>query len=155
MTRGRGVGEQRERGPVDYVVVELPVGTRDVGAAMARELASLVDAELIRLVDLVVVEQGADGSTDTFEMSELGDIGALRGLETERELLADGDVARLAEAVPVGRAAMVVVWENRWAVPLGDAAREAGGQVVATGALPAPMSGSAAGSVRDTTFRPD
>ena len=51
-----------ELGPIDYLIVVFPARTTSLAGAMATELASLVDAELIRVLDLVVVEKGADGS---------------------------------------------------------------------------------------------
>jgi hypothetical protein len=46
-------------------------------------------------------------------------------------------VANLAVAMRDGSAAGVVVWENRWAAPFTRAVRRSGGQLIATGRIPA------------------
>ena len=45
-----------ELGPIDFVVVEFPAGSRSFSGAISTELASLVDAEMIRVLDLLVLE---------------------------------------------------------------------------------------------------
>ena len=62
-----------ELGPIDYLVVEFPAGSRDFGGELARELASLVDAEMVRVLDMLVLEKDEDGHVEAFEMGELGD----------------------------------------------------------------------------------
>ena len=125
-----------ELGPIDYVVVEFPPGTRDFSGAMARELASLVDAEMVRLLDLLVVTKAADGTIEAYEVEDLARGDELRGLEGDlAEILTFDDVAHLATAIAPGTIAAAMVWENTWAVPFAAAARASGGQLVATGRI--------------------
>jgi hypothetical protein len=127
-----------ELGPIDYLVVEFPAGSRDFSGELARELASLVDAEMVRVLDMLVVEKDEDGHVEAFEMAQLGDRPTLRTIESAlAEILALEDVDRLAAAVSPGSAAGVLIWENLWAAPFGDAARADGGGLVATGRIPA------------------
>lgn len=126
-----------ELGPVDYLVVEFPQGRSTFTGEMADELARLSSAGHIRVLDLLVLQKGEDGSVDGFELDDLGELDELRGLETEiAEILAADDVAHLAAAMEPGSTAGVVVWENRWAAPFAAAARRAGGQLVASGRIP-------------------
>jgi hypothetical protein len=128
-----------ELGPIDYLVVEFPAGSRDFGGELARELASLVDAEMVRVLDMLVLEKHEDGHVEAFEMEQLGDRPTLRAIESElAEILAIDDVDRLAAAVPPGSVAGVLIWENLWAAPFGAAARADGGRLVATGRIPTP-----------------
>jgi len=48
-------------GPVDYLIVEWPAGTQPNGEGL-KELANLTDLGLIRVLDLVFVTKGEDGS---------------------------------------------------------------------------------------------
>jgi hypothetical protein len=77
------------------------------------------------------------GEVEAFEIEDLGDLGSLQALEGQlAELLALEDVEHLAAAMEPGSAAGVIVWENSWAAPFAMAARESGGQLVASGRIP-------------------
>jgi hypothetical protein len=124
-------------GPIDYVVVELGPGAKGFGDALAREVALLVDAELVRILDLVLVEKDRDGRIQVVEFEDLRDPGVLRALDGRlAEVLAFEDLANVAAAMDPGATGAVFVWENTWAAPFAAAARESGGQVVAGGRIP-------------------
>ena len=126
-----------ELGPVDYLVVEFPAGKSNFTGEMASELASLVNAGTVRLLDLLILHKDDDGTIEAFEIDDLDEVDELRALEGEiAEILAAEDVAHLAEAMENGSTAGVLVWENTWAAPFASAARRAGGQLVATGRIP-------------------
>ena len=126
-----------EMGPVDYLVVEFPAGKSNFTGEMAAELASLVNAGTVRLLDLLIVHKADDGTFEAFEIDDLDEVDELRALEGQiAEILAAEDVAHLAEAMENGSTAGVLVWENTWAAPFASAARRAGGQLVATGRIP-------------------
>lgn len=126
-----------ELGPVDYLVVEFPAGQANFNREMAAELAALAEAGTIRLLDLLVVHKDDDGSLEAFEVDDLDEVDELRQLETQvAEILAEEDVAHLAEAMEPGSTAGVLVWENSWAAPFASAARRSGGQLIATGRIP-------------------
>ena len=124
-------------GPIDYLLDEFPAGTQRFSGSMARELASLVDAEMIRILDLLILEKDGDGSVRAHELEDLGELDGLRAIEaTLAEILTAEDVDHLAHAMEPGSVAGVLVWENTWAAPFGRAARESGGQLVASGRIP-------------------
>jgi hypothetical protein len=129
-----------ELGPIDYIVVEFPPATKNFSGAMATELASLVDAELIRILDLLIIDKSPDGGYEVLEFEDLGPddaLGDLRALEGKlAEVLALEDLDRIVEAIEPGATAAVLVWENTWAAPFATAARQAGGQLVASGRIP-------------------
>ena len=126
-----------ELGPVDYLVVEFPAGSSNFTGEMAAELASLVQAGTIRVLDLLVLHKDDDGSVEAYEIDDLEALDELRVVETQvAEILAAEDVAHLAEAMDNGSAAGVLVWENCWAAPFASAARRSGGQLVASGRIP-------------------
>ena len=126
-----------ELGPVDWIVVEFP-GSQFRGE-IAPALADLVDREIVRVLDLLIMKKDADGALEAFELSDLadGEIGGLRSFETELAmLLSEDDVTAVAAAIEPGSTAAVLVWENTWAAPFGSAVRRAGGQLVASGRIP-------------------
>jgi hypothetical protein len=127
-----------ELGPVDFVVVEFPVGTRNFTGEAADELLALVEAGSIRLIDMLVLEKNEDGTVEAMELSDLGDLGPFQTLEAElADFLAADDVAHLAVAMDPGSIAGVLVYENLWAAPFASAVRRAGGQLIANGRIPA------------------
>src|SRR6476646_3866183 len=90
-------------GPVDYVVVEFPVGASNFTGEMAKELVALVDAGTIRLIDVLILTKEEDGTVDAMELSDIEELGELEALEAElAELLAADDVVHLAAATEPG-----------------------------------------------------
>jgi Family of unknown function (DUF6325) len=130
-------GSLDELGPVAYVVVEFPAGSSNFTGEMAKELLSLVDRGLIRVIDVLILTKGDDGSVEAMELSDVADLGELETLEAElAELLAEEDVEHLAAAMEPGSTAGVLIWENLWAAPFASAARRSGGQLIANGRIP-------------------
>ena len=126
-----------ELGPVDFVVVEFPAGASHFTGEMVDELAALVDAGTIRVLDVLILAKDADGSVEALEIDDLDAVDELRAIETElATILAEDDVEHLAAAMEPGTVAGVLVWENRWAAPFASAARRSGGQLVASGRIP-------------------
>ncbi len=126
-----------ELGPVDWIVVEFP-GSRFNGE-IAPALRDLVERDLVRVLDLLVLKKDADGTLEAFELSDLdpAEIGEMRTYEAELAmLLSEEDVTAVAEAIEPGSSAAVLVWENAWAAPFASAVRRAGGQLVASGRIP-------------------
>ncbi len=125
-----------EIGPVDFMVVQFARGRSTFDRAVAAELSRLSLEGLIRVLDLVVIQKGADGVVEGFEAEdlELEDVRVLGG--GLADLLTVEDVRRLGGLLEPGNVAGVVVWENLWALPLGAAARHAGGTLLAVGHIP-------------------
>lgn len=139
MTDVEALAEVDELGPVDYLVVELPAGRSTFSGEVAMELAALVDAGVIRLLDLLVLEKSASGSVEAFEIDDLDHAEEIHRLQTGiAEILADQDVSDLAASMLPGTVAAVLVWENTWAAPFASAARRAGGQLIAGGRISVP-----------------
>ena len=126
-----------ELGPVDYLVVEFPPGTSNFSGEMAAEIGRLVDAKIVRVLDLLVLRKDEDGTVEGLEIDDFQAVDELRVAEAQlAELLAEEDVAHLAAAMEPGTIAGVLVWENSWAAPFASAARRAGGQLIASGRIP-------------------
>ena len=76
-------------GPVDYLVVEFPADRANFSGEMAAELRSLVDRELIRVLDLVIVRKDPDGSVEAAELADVDEsnVGELAALEADLAML--------------------------------------------------------------------
>ena len=126
-----------ELGTVDYIVVEFP-GSKFNGE-IAPALHELVDRDIIRVLDVLVLQKDDNGALEAAELSDLdeSEAGSLRAYETDLAmLLSEDDVLAVAEAIEPGTTAAVLVWENKWAVPFATAVRHSGGQLVASGRIP-------------------
>ena len=126
-----------ELGPVDWIVVEFPGST--FNGEIAPALRDLVDRDVVRVLDLLVLKKDSDGTLEAFELSDLdtSEIGELRGYESQLAmLLSEDDVTAVAAAIEPGSSAAVLVWENTWAAPFASAVRHSGGQLVASGRIP-------------------
>ncbi|WP_265523132.1 DUF6325 family protein [Oerskovia flava] len=126
----------QEIGPIDYLVVELPVEGM-TGEAFP-ELVSLVDRGLIRILDFALVRREHDGGLVAIALDELADgsmdLAVFEGAGSG--LLGDDDLGEAANAIEPGRAAAVLVYENVWAAPFATALRRTGAQLVASGRIP-------------------
>jgi uncharacterized membrane protein len=140
-----------EFGPVQILVVGFD-DTKFEGHVLP-ELRRLRELGIIRLVDLIVVEKDTDDNIAAVEVSDLtedersdlgalagaliglgaageegGEVGALAGAEAAEDgVLGDEVMWSIADTIPLGSTAAVALIEHRWAIPLRDAIREAGG----------------------------
>jgi dihydroorotase-like cyclic amidohydrolase len=126
-----------EMGPIDYVLIEWP-GRQPNGEAMPH-LVELVERGVIRVLDVAFVTKGEDGSVAGIELADLGDGAAeLEVFEgASSGLIGDDDLTEAAGALEPGTSAALLVFENSWAAPFVAAVRRSGGQLVASGRIPA------------------
>jgi uncharacterized membrane protein len=104
------------------------------------ELNAIQKKGLIRVVDLLFVMKDIDGTVTIREVSELSDeeLAAYEGIAGDlMGLFTAEDVERLAEEIPPGTSAVVVLLEHTWATGLTEAVRRAGGMLL-TGGLVTP-----------------
>ena len=143
-------------GPVQMLVVGFddPKFT----GRIASELERLRDLDVIRLIDLLVVQKDDEGNVTALQVSDLDDdeatefgaiVGALIGFGMEGDegieagavvgveamedghAIGDEEMWYVADVIPSGSAAAIALIEHRWAIPLRDAIVDAGGGVVA------------------------
>ena len=127
-----------EIGPIDIIVIAYPAGSPMTGEAMPIFL-DLVDRGIIRVLDALFVVKAPDGSVSGFDASDLdvkdvGDFEALAGASSG--LLGGDDVQTAGEALEPGSAAVMIVYENRWAAPFAAAVRRNGGVLIASDRIP-------------------
>jgi hypothetical protein len=124
---------QEELGPIDVVVIGFPPGAPMTGEAVAI-LLDLVDRGIVRVLDALFVQKDADGTFSGFDIADLdqekaGDLTAFAGATTG--LLSDSDAALAANEIEPGAAAVMIVYENKWAGPFAAAVRRNGGELIA------------------------
>jgi hypothetical protein len=122
-----------ELGPIDILVIEYPADAPMTGEAVPIFL-DLVDRGIIRVLDVLFVRQNEDGTVSGFEATDLdaGSLGDLKVFEgASSGLLGDDDVAAVGGMLEPGSAAVMIVYENRWAAPFAAAVRRNGGVLVA------------------------
>ncbi|HEX6584617.1 MAG TPA: DUF6325 family protein [Thermoleophilaceae bacterium] len=128
-----------ELGPVDIVVIGFPPDAPMTGEAIPL-LLDLVDRGIIRVLDVLFVMENEDGTFSGFEAQDLeadriGDFKVFEGASSG--LLGEEDVATAAEAIEPGTAAVIIVYENRWAGPFVAAVRRNGGMLIDNQRIPA------------------
>lgn len=123
------------RGPVDVAVIVFD--QPDPDDAVAPALAQLQAAGTVRLLDGAFVARDAEGRPGFGELAD-SDVGlSYAGLwERRRELLADTDLAEIADGLETGTSALVLVWENRWAAEFSETVRGSSGRLVAFHRIP-------------------
>jgi Family of unknown function (DUF6325) len=125
-------------GPVDFVLIEFS-GDRLTGRA-GQALLDLVDRGIVAVYDVLVIGKNDDGSIYAVDLEEsteqVGGFGALAWVRSG--LLTEDDMREAAGALEPGRLAVLIVYENTWAVPFVAAARESGGELIASARLAAP-----------------
>ncbi len=128
-----------ELGPIDIVVIAYPADAPMTGEAVPL-LLDLVERGIIRVLDVLFVMENEDGTYSGFEASALdadsiGDLKVFDGASSG--LLGEDDVRTAGEAIDPGSAAVLIVYENRWAAPFAAAVRRNGGVVIDNQRIPA------------------
>jgi len=127
-----------ELGPIDIVVLAYPADAPMTGEA-APLLVDLVERGIIRVLDVLFVTKNEDGTFSGFDARDLtekgvGDFAVFEGASSG--LLGDDDAAKVADEIEPGSAAVMIVYENRWAAPFVAAVRRNGGEAVAFERIP-------------------
>ena len=126
---------QDAMGPIDWVMIEWS-GEQPDGATIAPYIIDLVDRGIVRLVDIAFIAKDADGNVVALDLEtadDSGPFGQFAGASSG--LLSHEDVVDAGGALSPGGSAAVIVWENRWVLPLANKLRASGGELVARGRI--------------------
>lgn len=133
------MSDDLELGPVDYLVIEFP-GNKMTGEGFPI-LVDLVQRGIIRILDLAFITRGEDGSIDAIDLKDFDaeGIGQLAVFHEDGKpgLLDQSDLDEVGAVLAPNSSAGVLVFENTWAGPFAAAMRRSGGQLVASGRIPA------------------
>ena len=127
-----------DTGAIAWLLIEFP-GGKEVNGELVPPLLDLVDRHLIRILDALLFRKDADGNVETFTTNELdaqsdGALGELAGASSG--LIDDDDAKSAAETLESNSAGLLIVYEELWSLPIARAARNVGGQLVASGRIP-------------------
>ncbi len=129
-------------GPVEYLVVGFPDGT--VSDDLAPELAKLVDNEVIRILDLVVLTKDVSGDVTVAEFDELDEFASFTEVDAEvGGLISAEDIDFVGDDLDPGTAAAVLLVEDVWATSLADALDRSGGFMLDGARIPRDMADAA------------
>lgn len=123
-------------GPIDFILLEFEgEGPRtDTVAAMI----DLIEAGIVRLYDLVAVRKELDGSVAAIELVDTSALAPFHQLAGAASgLVSADDIAEAGAALAPGTTAVLLVYENAWAIPFVAAALREGGSPVASARIPA------------------
>jgi hypothetical protein len=133
------MSDDLELGPVDYLVIEFP-GNNMTGEGFPI-LVDLVERGIIRILDLAFITRGADGSIDAIDVRDFDGAGigqlAVFHQDGTSGLLDQSDFDEVGSVLEPNSSAGILVFENTWAAPFVGAMRRSGGQLVASGRIPA------------------
>ena len=123
-------------GPIDFAVIEFDGDA--ISDEVTASLLALVASGTIRIMDLAVVTKSDAGDIEILEIENVDEAGGLRELaQLVVEVVAEADILALTDVLEPGTTAVLVVWENIWALDFAHAVRHSAGQIVASGRIPA------------------
>jgi hypothetical protein len=138
MTASAQPGSDDKLGPVDFLAIEFPRG--HLTAAGFEQLLSLADRGVVDILDMEFITKGADGTSKKVDVWQFAvpdgvDLSAWAGASSG--LLDECDVGEISASMQPGSVAVVVIYENLWALGLVDAWRRDGARLIASGGLSA------------------
>ena len=136
MTAASQPGSEDVLGPVDFLAIEFPGG--QLTAAGFERLLALANDGVVDILDMEFITKDTDGKSkkiDAWEFAVPGGVDLSAWAGASSGLLDDSDVTEIAAAMQPGSVAVVVIYENRWALGLVDAWRRDGARLIASGGL--------------------
>jgi hypothetical protein len=125
-------------GPAEFYLVGFEGDRPD--PATFRALADLIDSGIVRLLDFVLLSKSATGDVRVVELDAEGEsLGLDDFAPIAAGLAGEEDVEALADALEPGQSAAVVVLELAFARTLAQSLAAAGGQVLRSERVPAPV----------------
>ena len=118
-------------GPIDFIALEFP-GNRFRGEILP-DLFELVDKEIIRIIDLVIIRKDQEGQVTVRELRELdpAHVELFSPLKAEvSEMITVIDINMIAEKLADNSTAGLLLIENLWAKKTQQAMLDANGRAV-------------------------
>jgi Family of unknown function (DUF6325) len=123
-------------GPLELMMIGFP-GSAFNGEILPA-LQDVVDRNIIRIVDLVLVSKGDDGLPVVVEVeSDEHDLAPLRDIVGDvNGLIAEEDIFDLAEGLEPGDSAGILLFEHTWATDFANAVERAKGEIAVSLRIP-------------------
>jgi hypothetical protein len=123
-------------GPVEFIIIQFP-GNQFKGEIIPA-LDDLLESKTVRLIDVVFISKDDEGNViwDEYDAGEEGDGFGFAHLDGEAGLLNEDDILTAAQVMDANSTAVLLVWEDLWAIPFAVAVRNAGGELITGGRIP-------------------
>jgi hypothetical protein len=124
-------------GPIDFIALQYK--TDQLTGESLAALLDLVQKQIVRVIDLVIVLKDKDGNHEVLEVEQLASdmVALFDPLELEISgIIQVEDIELIAEEMENNTTAALLLIENLWAIKFGEAAVRAGGQLVMFDRIP-------------------
>ena len=124
-------------GAIDFLALEFD--SDKLKGEILPELLDLVQKQIVRVIDLVIIQKYEDGNYEALEMEQLGPdlLGVFDPLEIEISgLIQVEDIEMIAAEMEANTTAALLLVENLWSIKFGEAVLRADGRVVAHDRIP-------------------
>lgn len=118
-------------GPIDLIVLEFK--SKNFDSEIVASIADLVSGEIIRILDLVIVQKDAGSEVTVWEIQELSpsDLQILEPLRAEISgMITADDIQMIGKRLKDNTAAAMMLFENLWAIKLRQDIVDSGGRMV-------------------------
>jgi hypothetical protein len=124
-------------GPIDFIALEFK-GNRFTGEVL-KSLLDLIESDIIRVIDLVIVIKEKDGAVSVRELQQLDpdSVAIFDPLQAQiTGMITEEDVEMVGEALENNSTAAAMLFENLWAIHFKEAVLEANGRVLMQERIP-------------------
>ena len=124
-------------GPVDFIAIEFK--TDQLTGESLPALLELVQKEIIRVIDLVIILKDQGGETQVLEIEELAPnvLAIFDPLDVDISgIIQVEDIELIAEQMEDNTTAALLLIENLWAIKFGEAVTRASGRMVMYDRIP-------------------
>ncbi len=124
-------------GPIDFIALEFQ--TDQLTGESLPALLELVQKEIVRVIDLVIILKDQDGEYQVLEIEELAPdvLAVFDPLEVEISgIIQVEDIELIAEQMEANTTAALLLIENLWAIKFGEAVTRASGRMVMYDRIP-------------------
>ena len=124
-------------GPIDFLALEFKTDQL-TGEGMA-ELIELVEKEIVRVIDLVIILKDEDGEVQVLEIEELDPetLAIFDPLDVEVSgIIQMEDIELIAAEMENNTTAALLLYENLWAIKFGEAITRSSGRMLMFDRIP-------------------
>lgn len=124
-------------GPIDFIALEFQ--TDQLTGESLPALLDLVQKQIVRVIDLVIILKDQEGETQVLEIEELAPdvLAVFDPLEAEISgIIQVEDIELIAEQMEANTTAALLLVENLWAIQFGEAVVRSSGRMVMYDRIP-------------------
>jgi hypothetical protein len=125
-------------GPIDFIALEFKSNDHLKGEGLSA-LLELVQNQIVRVIDLIIIHKDQDGHYQALEIEELAPdiLSVFDPLELEISgIIQVEDIEVIAAAMENNTTAALLLFENLWAIKFGEAVTRASGRMLMYDRIP-------------------